>query len=434
MTVALVKHSDHPDPVAAAIEMCDGLRDLAPGHRVLIKPNLVIGGKRGAFPPFGRVTTAHLMEKLIRLLQAKGCRHIAIGEGTGLVKALNSDTPHAFKFAGMDRIARQYGVALVDFERGPFVRLEMDGHKFSVVQAALEADFLINFPVLKTHAQTVVSLGMKNLKGCLRYPSKKRFHKLGNLPQLIAVLNTHVRSHLILIDGTYGLSNGPLFGTAHRWDVVVAGTDILETEMVGAALQGKNPAELAHIVAYAGMTGRRAALADVAVKGRSVDELAMDLPWRANYNRPFERFGLKGIRVASAPADTTICSGCIAAMEYPNHMFAKDNPGLDVGGLEICLGEGARPDADAARVALLGDCAIKHNRDLAGAAVFAGCPPDMTAYFKYLMTSSLPPLQAQKQLAVRVCKMLAFKLGLFKEDYGYWAPYDAAEFDLNLYR
>ena len=44
MTVALVKHSDHPDPVAAAIEMCDGLRDLAPGHRVLIKPNLVIGG------------------------------------------------------------------------------------------------------------------------------------------------------------------------------------------------------------------------------------------------------------------------------------------------------------------------------------------------------------------------------------------------------
>ena len=434
MTVALIKNTDYPNALEAAIEMCDGFKQLKPEHKVLIKPNLVIGGRRGIFPPFGRVTTSDLMEKLVQLLINKGCRDITIGEGTGLVKELDSDTSSAFKFAGMDRVAKQYGIKLIDFEPGPFERIEMDGHKFSVVKAALEADFLINFPVLKTHGQTIVSLGMKNLKGCLRFPSKKKFHKLGSLKKLIAILNTHVRSDLILIDGTYGLSNGPVFGEAHRWDVIVAGTDILETEMAGAALQGKNPQDIEHIVSYADMVGRRVDLDNVEVKGRSISELSMDLPWETDLNRPFKRFGLKGIRVAAKPADTTICSGCLGSMGYPNHMFAKDNPGFDAGGLEICIGEGARPDPNAKRVVLFGDCAIKYNKDLEGATVFNGCPPDMPEYLKFLMESNLSPLQAKKQLAVRVCKMVAFKLGLFKEDYGFWDPYQSSEFDMNLYR
>ena len=434
MAVALTKKSDHPNALEAAIEMCEGFARLLPEHKVLIKPNLVIGGKKGIFPPFGRVTTSDLMEKLVQLLLDKGCRDITIGEGTGLVKELDSDTPSAFRFAGMDRVAKQYGVKLVDFEPGPFERVELDGHKFSVVKSALEADFLINFPVLKTHAQTIVSLGMKNLKGCLRFPSKKKFHKLGSLKKLIALLNTHIRSDLVIIDGTYGLSNGPVFGNAHRWDVIIAGTDILETEMVGAAIQGKNPADIDHIVAYAGLEGRQVDLDRVEVKGRSIDELAMDLPWKSNLNRPFERFALKNVRVAYQPSDTTICSGCLASMEYPNHMFAKDNPGFDVGGLDICIGEEARPDPGAKRVVLFGDCAIKHNQDIEGAVLFHGCPPEMPAYLKFLMDSNLSPFQAKKQMAARVCKIIAFKLGLFKEDYGYWDPYQSPEFDMNLYR
>lgn len=209
---------------------------------------------------------------------------------------------------------------------------------------------------------------------------------------------------------------------------------ILETEMVGASIQGKNPEDIDHIVAYAEMVGRRIDLGSIEVKGRSIRELTMDLPWEVDQNRPFERFALKGIRVASQPADSTICTGCAVNMEYPNYMFAKDNPGLDVGGLDICIGEGARPDPNAKRVVLFGDCAIKHNQDVEGATVFHGCPPDMPEYLKFLMESNLSPFQAKKQLAVRVCKMVAFKLGLYKEDYGFWDPYQSSEFDMNLYR
>jgi len=78
MTVALIKKSDYSNALEAAIEMCGGFKQLKPEHKVLIKPNLVIGGRRGIFPPFGRVTTSDLMEKLVQLLIDKGCRDITI--------------------------------------------------------------------------------------------------------------------------------------------------------------------------------------------------------------------------------------------------------------------------------------------------------------------------------------------------------------------
>ena len=40
----------------------------------------------------------------------------------------------------------------------------------------INSDFLINIPVLKTHAQCVVSLGIKNLKGLINIASRKKFH------------------------------------------------------------------------------------------------------------------------------------------------------------------------------------------------------------------------------------------------------------------
>ena len=91
---------------------------------------------------------------------------------------------------------------------------------------------------------------MKNLKGCLKFSSKKRFHKRGNLEKLIALLNVHLDTHLTIIDGTYALENGPSGGPAHRKDLIIAGTDILATEIVGAKVLGKNPSEIPHIKEY----------------------------------------------------------------------------------------------------------------------------------------------------------------------------------------
>jgi hypothetical protein len=53
MTVALIHRNDYDKPVENAIRICDGFRSLQADSKVLIKPNLVIGGRKGFFPPFG---------------------------------------------------------------------------------------------------------------------------------------------------------------------------------------------------------------------------------------------------------------------------------------------------------------------------------------------------------------------------------------------
>jgi uncharacterized protein (DUF362 family) len=433
MSVAIVKMGDQSNPVKTALEMSDGLRGLKPSHSVLIKPNLVIGGRKGVFPPFGKVTTSFVIEKLVKHLLELGCTKLAIGEGSALAPELGMDTTSAFKFSGVERVARQHGIQLIDFESGPYESVRLDDHPFKIAKADLETDFLINVPVLKTHGQTIVSLGMKNLKGCLKFSSKKHFHKLGILSRLIALLNQQIRSHLTIIDGTFGLDRGPIMGTAHRMDLLVAGTDVLETELVGASLLGKNPADILHIREFGRITGRGVDLDQVEIKGPGIGELAKNLPWESDPNLCFARYDLKGIRVASETGDPTICTGCSVTMEYPHYMFAKDNPRLNMNGMDVCIGENARPNPQANRIVLLGDCAIKHHKEAKNAIAFPGCPPDMGDYLRFLMNSSLPKIKAKKQLLVRLMKIAGFKLGLYTEDFGLWERYQSPEFDRSLY-
>ncbi len=228
MPVALIKRDNYPNPIKSAIELCNGFGALKSDYNVLIKPNLVMGADKKIIPPFGKVTTARTIENLIEALFDHNCRKISIGEGAILNSEFGSDTWSAMKFSGIDKVGKKYGIKLEDFESSKFKKIQINGHVFKIAASALDADFVINVPVLKTHGQAIVSLGMKNLKGCLKFSSKKRAHKRGNLFDLIAQLNTHIKSDLIIIDGTYAMDRGPTMGTAHRMDLIIAGTDILE--------------------------------------------------------------------------------------------------------------------------------------------------------------------------------------------------------------
>ena len=57
----------------------------------------------------------------------------------------------------------------------------------------------------------------------------------------------------------------------------------------------------------------------------------------------------------------------------------------------------------------------------------------MGEYLKFLMKSNLSKGLATKQLISRLIKMVGFKLGIYKEDFGFWDKYQSKEFDLSLY-
>lgn len=433
MSVSLINRDNYSNPIEHAIKLCNGFSALKPDHNVLIKPNLVMGANKKMIPPFGKVTTARAVEQLIQVLFEHNCKKITIGEGAALMPELGSDTAAAMKFSGVEKIGLKYGVKLEDFESSAFKKIQINGHTFKIASSALDTDFLINVPVLKTHGQAIVSLGMKNLKGCLKFSSKKRFHKRGHLLELIAQLNTHIRSDLVIIDGTYAMEKGPTMGTARPMNLIIAGTDILETEMVGAAVLGKDPKEIPHIQAYSKLTGRQIDLESIEIIGESIERVAMDLPWEGDLNGSFTSFGLSGIQVASQSGDTSICSGCLGNLVFANFMFSKDNPGIDVDKLEICIGKDSKATTEANNTILFGDCAIKNNQDDIRGIQVPGCPPDIGKYYPLLVKLALPPMRAIGLLLTRMIKNKAVKMGVYSENYGLWAPYQSPEFDQSHY-
>jgi uncharacterized protein (DUF362 family) len=127
MSVAIVKYNGTPDALRRAVELCDGLRDLKSSDRILLKPNILWGSRYSTkAPKFGFVTTSRITEDLIRLPRDHGCLDIFIGEGTIANKEVGSHTFRGYAWTGIAKVARKYGVKLIDFNEGPFTTIKLD--------------------------------------------------------------------------------------------------------------------------------------------------------------------------------------------------------------------------------------------------------------------------------------------------------------------
>jgi uncharacterized protein (DUF362 family) len=427
-TVAVVRYDGTPNALKKAIELCRGFEELKRDHKILLKPNILWGGTK-KLPPFGVVTTSAIVGHLLQLLSDQGCKDIAIGEGTIPNKELGSSTHRGYKWSGIGKVAEKYGARLVDFNSEPFEEVQLEKTKVKISRRALESDFLINLPVLKAHRQTKVSLGMKNLKGCLAIESKKKFHK-HDISRLIALLNTKIKTSLTLIDGIYAMERGPDFlGTSYRTNLLIAGKDILSCDIVGAAAVGIKPEEVAHLREFSSLTGRSLSLDAIEVKGETLKEIARPLKWHLSVDDIFHQAGIQGITVQQEETDLSWCSGCEAILSAFCGVFCKDNPGVALDGLEICLGGKAKAKKESKKVFLLGDCAIAANKDLKDGIKIKGCPPPIIDTVMSIVVKSLPPKRVAKILMSRMIKNIGMKMGFYDEAFPAFGVHKLPEFD-----
>lgn len=424
--VAVVKFDGTSNALRKAIELCGGFEELKPDHKILLKPNILWGGTK-KLPPFGVVTTSAIVGHLLELLHDQGCRNITIGEGTVPNKELGSSTFKGYEWSGIGKVAKRYGAKLVDFNSEPFAEVQLEEVKVKISKWALESDFLINLPVLKTHRQTKVSLGMKNLKGCLAIESKKNFHK-HDLNRLIALLNTKIKTSLTVIDGVYAKEQGPDFlGTTHRANLLIAGKDIFSCDIVGAEVIGIKPEEVDYLKGFSAITGRPLSLEAIEMKGESLKEISHPLKWRLPIADIFRQAGIQGIFVQET--DPSCCSGCGVILSAFCGVFCKDNPGMDLDGLEICLGAMARAKEESKKVFLLGNCAIAANKDLKDGIKIKGCPPPILDTVMSIVLKGLPPKRAAKILMSRMIKNIGIKTGIYDEAFPAFGVYKPPEFD-----
>jgi hypothetical protein len=109
---------------------------------------------------------------------------------------------------------------------------------------------------MKMHMHTVVTLALKNMKGCLWRRSKVTLHMLPPVPGCdekpinvaIADLAAALRPHLSIIDGTVGMEGlGPSAGAAKPLGAVVVGADCLAADAVACRLMGQRAEAVPHL-------------------------------------------------------------------------------------------------------------------------------------------------------------------------------------------
>ena len=109
-------------------------------------------------------------------------------------------------------------------------------------------NLVINVPIAKTHGNTRLTLGMKNMMGTVQ--DRSGFHSRG-LDQCIVDLWTAVKPQLTVLDAVRMLmANGPPAGDLNdvkKADTVIVSTDVVATDTYTTGLFGKKPDDIGYI-------------------------------------------------------------------------------------------------------------------------------------------------------------------------------------------
>jgi uncharacterized protein (DUF362 family) len=384
--VAIKRYENSPNSLRELLDLCGGLDELATHHHVFIKPNLVAWDDKYPMPLYGVYTTTRLVHDMVLLLKERGVERITIAEGSAHGKRFGVGTDRIYKVLGYHKLATRYGVTLMDILQEPFENVDFGGFTLQVSKPALEADFLINMPALKTHNQGILSLGMKNLKGCLSIKSRKYCHRPDHsLDHYLSLFVEKLRPALTVLDGIYGLEKGPFYmGKAVRMNALVASKDPLAVDAVGATLAGLDPSDVPHIKGYADRHSRSLDLDQWHLRGTPLEALRRPLKWDNRWRedntgpRAWKRMGIQGISIPKY--DKTLCTGCSGLYSPVLVMIMSAHQGIPFNEIEILTGKAMKPSGKASSTVLLGNCMIKANRkdtNIREAVFVKGCPPTM---------------------------------------------------------
>jgi uncharacterized protein (DUF362 family)/Pyruvate/2-oxoacid:ferredoxin oxidoreductase delta subunit len=241
-TVSIVRCQNYDEgsvlgALRRSIDLIGGIQNFVKkGSRVLLKPNLLYGKN----PEKAVTTHPSILRGMIQIVQEAGGIP-SIGDSP----AVGSLTKTAEK-AGIKAVADEMNCHLVEFNK-PILPLKGEGKIFKqleIDQTVLEADVVINLPKFKTHSLTLLTLGVKNLFGCIPGPRKALWHlKAGEdrktFAQILVDVYQAIRPSLTILDGIVGMEgNGPNSGPPIPLGLILASGDSLSLDQVVCDLLG----------------------------------------------------------------------------------------------------------------------------------------------------------------------------------------------------
>jgi len=236
MTLVSVQRAERYEPerldraIAAHFEQLGVEKDLRPGMRVLIKPNLLAGRD----PATAVTTHPEVLAAVGRWLRAHGIENITLADSPGGVYT-PSMLRKVYAACGLEQLR-------------PLMTLNEDvshGTRggFDIITPVLEADYIINCAKLKTHGLTVMSAGVKNLFGCIPGLKKAEWHcrqpELNGFCGMLIDLCETVRPDVTLIDAIDCMEgNGPGGGSVRYMGMTLCSRNPYALDEQAALLMG----------------------------------------------------------------------------------------------------------------------------------------------------------------------------------------------------
>jgi len=354
------KDSEVKGLVKESIDLVGGLGSVVKkGDVVALKPNVVTG--RVTKP--GVLTDKRVIEAMILMCQEAGAGEVRVVEGSGYF----TSTDVALEKSGVKAAAEALGAKVVDVDKDELVEVPVPGHlivdKIPVSKAFMEADVRINMPVMKTHDQLLVTLGVKNLKGVIPKPWKRNFHKIG-VVKAIVDLSRVVPVDLTVLDAINAMEGlGPSFGDVVPLNTVMASKDIWSLDLAASRVMGFELEELDYL-----KEGLKLSLFDpkkLEVVGEPIEKVAR------RFKRPPTdlEFG-EGITVISDGA-CSACRGTIHSVVYDLEQMKKMG---EIRDLLIVVGVNAKvPKGLKNTPIVMGTCLKAQEGE---GCYVVGCPPN----------------------------------------------------------
>jgi uncharacterized protein (DUF362 family) len=271
--VAVVRGRRGIEPVYRALDLIDYDEALRGWDRVLVKVNFITTKNWET----GATTDPIVVEAIIDRVRNLNAEVYVVESDATMTNA-----DKAFIASGMKEICDRKNVPWINL-RHAGERVKIDVPEGSVLKSIevpriVRDSAIVSAAKLKTHTETGVTLGMKNMFGLLPDKFKGKYHLRG-IDKVILDVNTALRSQLTVIDGFVAMEGrGPVGGRPVKMDLIIAGADPVATDATAARIMGFDP----HLVSHISSAHDRGLgeIDDVEVLGERLEDMT----------RVFERF------------------------------------------------------------------------------------------------------------------------------------------------
>ena len=274
--VALAAEEKTQDSVTKVFDLLGGVTNLIEeGSTVVLKPN----AGHEAPPESAVCTSPDVVRAVVREVKKANPKRIIIAEAA----AVGCDTAECFEISGIAAVAKEEDVELIDIKREKdLINVPVRGHRSNIDHVKLprfliEAEHIINLPIMKAHASMVFSCALKNIKGVVQDRVHMDMHRQ-NLTMAMMDVWWAVRADLNIVDCIYAAGGySPHTPVPEYIGCVLGSKDPVAVDRISCDLTGIDPTLVDYfkVAEECGLGNTREE--DIEVVGEKVEDHAINL-------------------------------------------------------------------------------------------------------------------------------------------------------------